>query len=336
MEETVPSSVDPSTVAVETDDVTCESNETLDKLVKKTTSAGKTLTKAMIKEARGKKETARTSPKLPTAEDGSGTIEKDPEESKKSPKPMKTVRCADTESMSSQRAAMHADTSTITKEEEDVYKIIQKARSVLSDDGELLDESAFLPNQADVSFISDQLQHEDCGAALSVFERESDDRSWKPLQDDDSVQFPKGGEASITLKWATQIASHTLNTDACMTQIRCLATEVQKDVLWCRRQVDRVAEATFEAEIQGLNDQDVTKVGNALSSTDHHFNYMSLMRLQTVMIVKGWNIKPYVGELKPNESIITMTLNILHGSGVMNIGHAGLAESHTKGFGQEL
>ena len=31
-----------------------------------------------------------------------------------------------------------------------------------------------------------------------------------------------------------------------------------------------------------------------------------------------------------------MTLSILHGSGVMNIGYEGLAESHTKGFGQEL
>ena len=40
MEETVPSSVDPPTVVVETNDVTHESNETLDELIKKTTSAG--------------------------------------------------------------------------------------------------------------------------------------------------------------------------------------------------------------------------------------------------------------------------------------------------------
>ena len=39
-----------------------------------------------------------------------------------------------------------------------------------------------------------------------------------------------------------------------MTQIRCLATEVQKDAWWCQLQVDRAAEATFQAEIQGADD----------------------------------------------------------------------------------
>ena len=53
------------------------------------------------------------------------------------------------------------------KEEEDVYKIVQEARSVLNDSGELTspDESAYPPNIADILFISGQMQQEDNGAA---------------------------------------------------------------------------------------------------------------------------------------------------------------------------
>ena len=146
----------------------------------------------------------RTPMKSPGAKDGSGTIKKDLEESKKSPTAAKTVRCADESSTSSQRTATPAETSTITKEE-DFYKTIQKAQSALDDSGDLINESAFLPNIPDASFISDQLQHESSGAALSVFERENDDKSWKPPQDDGSVRSPKRGEASVTSKWVTQI-----------------------------------------------------------------------------------------------------------------------------------
>ena len=151
----------------------------------------------------------------------------------------------------------------------DSCKIVQKVRSVLDDCGELIspDESAYLPNIADISFISGQIQHEDNGAALSVFERESDDKSWKPIQDDGSVHRPKRGETAIISKWVTQIASHMLNTDTCMTQIRYLATKVQKCVWWCRLQVDRAAEATFQAETQGVDALDTPIVNPGLDDS---------------------------------------------------------------------
>ena len=77
--------------------------------------------------------------------------------------------------MLSQRTVMPAEASTITKEEEDIYKIVQKVRSVLDNSGELLspDERAYLLNIADISFIGGQTQHDNNGAALLVFEWES-------------------------------------------------------------------------------------------------------------------------------------------------------------------
>ena len=203
------------------------------------------MTKDMIEEALKRKNSARTPMKSPGAKDGSGTIEKELEDSKKSPASAKTLRYADESSMASQRTEPPAEISTITKGE-DFYKTIQKARSVLDDSGDLINDSAFLPNAPDTSFISYELQHESGGAALSVFEHEDDDQSWKPLRDDRSIPRPEGETAKVVKKWTKQIATHTLNADTYMTQIRCLATEVKKDVLWCRLQVDRVAKASFD------------------------------------------------------------------------------------------
>ena len=60
VDETIPSSVDPPVVVVEPDDVTTKSEETLDSLVEKVTSEGKTMTTDMIDEARRRKNAART------------------------------------------------------------------------------------------------------------------------------------------------------------------------------------------------------------------------------------------------------------------------------------
>ena len=106
----------------EADDVTHESKEVLDGLIDEATSTGKTLTKSMIADARNGEGTAGTPSKPSGAGNGNRTTEKDLEESKKSSKPMKTVRYADVASLSSQRTATLAETSTITKEEEDVTR----------------------------------------------------------------------------------------------------------------------------------------------------------------------------------------------------------------------
>ena len=156
VDETTPKSGDPPVMVVEPDDVTTKSEETLDSLLEKATSEGKTVTKDMIEEALKRKNSARTPMKSPGAKDGSGTIKKELEDSKKPPASAKTLRYADESSTASQRTEPPAKISSITKGEE-FYKTIQKARSVLDDSGDLINESAFLPNTPDTSFISDCL-----------------------------------------------------------------------------------------------------------------------------------------------------------------------------------
>ena len=97
-----------------------------------------------------------------------------------------------------------------------------------------------------------------------------------------------------------------------------------------------MAEASFEVGIQRSTNQQVQKIRSVLSGAKHHYVYMSLMKLQTLMIERDWEIKTCVGELKRSESITAVLVGILHGVGVLDIGCDGLSESHKKGFGQEL